>query len=122
LSQCIYGGKIDNDYDQRLLTSFLSKLFTARSFETGFALVANVDGVGGDNRYQLIYSFLFKIFKIDKLTKQINFRHIPMPNGSRRDHFLHWIENLSDRQSPSWLGLPNNAEKVLLTTRGMSRT
>lgn len=41
-----------------------------------------------------------------------------MPNGSRRDHFLHWIENLSDRQSPSWLGLPNNAEKVLLTTRG----
>lgn len=42
-----------------------------------------------------------------------------MPNGSRRDHFLHWIENLSDRQSPSWLGLPNNAEKVLLTTRGI---
>lgn len=54
LSQCIYGGKIDNDYDQRLLTSFLSKLFTARSFETGFALVSNVDGVGGDNnRYAL---------------------------------------------------------------------
>lgn len=52
LSQCIYGGKIDNDYDQRLLTSFLSKLFTARSFETGFALVANVDGAGGDNRYK----------------------------------------------------------------------
>lgn len=52
-------------------------------------------------------------------TEQINFRHITMPNGSRRDHFLHWIENLSDRQSPSWLGLPNNAEKVLLTTRGM---
>lgn len=43
-----------------------------------------------------------------------------MPNGSRRDHFLHWIESLSGRQSPSWLGLPNNAEKVLLTTRGMS--
>lgn len=50
LSQCIYGGKIDNDYDQRLLASFLGKLFTARSFETGFALVANVDGGGGDNR------------------------------------------------------------------------
>ncbi|XP_050421392.1 dynein heavy chain, cytoplasmic isoform X3 [Adelges cooleyi] len=95
LSQCIYGGKIDNDYDQRLLASFLGKLFTPRSFETGFALVANVDGVGGDDN-----------------------RQITMPNGSRRDHFLHWIENLSDRQSPSWLGLPNNAEKVLLTTRG----
>lgn len=56
------------------------------------------------------------------LTIQIHFRHITMPNGSRRDHFLHWIENLSDRQSPSWLGLPNNAEKVLLTTRGMLKT
>lgn len=44
-----------------------------------------------------------------------------MPNGSRRDQFLHWIESLSGRQSPSWLGLPNNAEKVLLTTRGVSK-
>lgn len=94
MSQCIYGGKIDNDFDQRLLTSFLSKLFTARSFETDFALVANVDGVSG------------------------NQRHITMPDGSRRDHFLKWIESFSDKQTPSWLGLPNNAEKVLLTTRG----
>lgn len=44
LSQSIYGGKIDNDFDQRLLLSFLSKLFTPRSFETDFALVANLDG------------------------------------------------------------------------------
>jgi len=94
-------------------------LFTARSFETGFALVANVDGVGGDNRYYFYYFYLIFFFIF---IKQIYFRHITMPNGSRRDHFLHWIENLSDRQSPSWLGLPNNAEKVLLTTRGMSRT
>ena len=41
-----------------------------------------------------------------------------MPEGTRRDHFLRWIETLSDKQTPSWLGLPNNAEKVLLTTRG----
>ncbi|KAL1461001.1 hypothetical protein WDU94_012934, partial [Cyamophila willieti] len=91
LSQSIYGGKIDNDFDQRLLGSFLSKLFTTRSFEADFALVANVDGAT---------------------------RHINMPDGNRRDHFLHWIEALPDRQTPSWLGLPNSAEKVLLTTRG----
>ncbi|XP_055310948.1 dynein heavy chain, cytoplasmic isoform X4 [Sitodiplosis mosellana] len=90
LSQSIYGGKIDNDFDQRLLASFLSKLFTAHSFETDFALVGNVDGQ----------------------------RNITMPDGTRRDHFMKWIENLSDRQTPSWLGLPNNAEKVLLTTHG----
>ena len=94
LSQCIYGGKIDNDFDQRLLASFLRKLFTPRSFESDFALVGNVDGGQGGQR------------------------HIKMPDGNRRDHFLKWIEALSDRQTPSWLGLPNNAEKVLLTTRG----
>ncbi|XP_026482181.1 dynein heavy chain, cytoplasmic isoform X8 [Ctenocephalides felis] len=97
LSQSIYGGKIDNDFDQRLLVSFLSKLFTPRSFESDFALVANVDGVAGGPNGQ---------------------RHITMPDGTRRDHFLKWIEGLADRQTPSWLGLPNNAEKVLLTTRG----
>ncbi|RVE54307.1 hypothetical protein evm_001134 [Chilo suppressalis] len=94
LSQCIYGGKIDNAFDQRLLHSFLCKLFTPRSFEADFALVANVDGATG------------------------NQRHITMPDGNRRDHFLKWIEELSDRQTPSWLGLPNNAEKVLLTNQG----
>ncbi|GJQ76160.1 hypothetical protein Trydic_g1905 [Trypoxylus dichotomus] len=91
LSQSIYGGKIDNDFDQRLLQSFLMKLFTPKSFESDFSLVANVEGTIG---------------------------HIIMPDGTRRDHFLKWIEALADRQSPSWLGLPNNAEKVLLTTQG----
>ncbi|KAG7158919.1 Dynein heavy chain, cytoplasmic-like [Homarus americanus] len=92
MSQCIYGGKIDNEFDQRLLTSFLAKLFTPRSFDPDFPLVCNVDGHEGQN--------------------------ITMPDGIRRDQFLHWVESLSDRQSPSWLGLPNNAEKVLLTTKG----
>ncbi|KRT84034.1 hypothetical protein AMK59_1732, partial [Oryctes borbonicus] len=91
LSQSIYGGKIDNDFDQRLLQSFLMKLFTPKSFESDFPLVVNVEGSMG---------------------------HIVMPDGTRRDHFLKWIESLSDRQTPSWLGLPNNAEKVLLTTQG----
>lgn len=97
LSQSIYGGKIDNDFDQRLLTSFLTKLFTPRSFEGDFALVANVDGVAGGPNGQ---------------------RHITMPDGTRRDQFLKWIDDLAHLQTPSWLGLPNNAEKVLLTNRG----
>ena len=94
LSQCIYGGKIDNEFDQRLLTSFLAKLFTPRSFEADFALVASKEVLPADAT------------------------RIVMPEGIRRDQFLQWIEALSDRQYPAWLGLPNNAEKVLLTTRG----
>ena len=36
----------------------------------------------------------------------------------RREQFLQWVENLPDNQTPAWLGLPNNAEKVLLTNKG----
>lgn len=92
LGQCIYGGKIDNDFDQRLLTSFLSQLFTPRSFEADFPLVVKVEGQ--------------------------DTRAITMPDGIRRDQFLNWVESLSLHQTPAWLGLPLNAEKVLLTTRG----
>jgi dynein heavy chain 1 len=40
LSQCIYGGKIDNEFDQRLLDSIVAKLFSPQSFETGFLLIS----------------------------------------------------------------------------------
>ena len=36
----------------------------------------------------------------------------------RREQFVQWTEKLPDAQSPSWLGLPNNAEKLLLTVQG----
>ena len=43
-----------------------------------------------------------------------------MPEGVRRDQFLAWIDGLPDKQSPDWLGLPNNAETVLMTNLGKS--
>ena len=86
LSQCIYGGKIDNEFDQRLLVSFLEELFNMKCFEADHPLVQG--------------------------------KNIHMPDGVRRDQFLAWIDALPDKQSPDWLGLPNNAETVLLTTLG----
>ncbi len=47
LSQCIYGGRIDNEFDQRLLDSFVNRLFTVKSFETEFALMGDIDGKMG---------------------------------------------------------------------------
>ena len=46
-------------------------------------------------------------------------KDIHMPEGTRRDQFLAWIDGLPDKQSPDWLGLPTNAETVLLTNLGM---
>ena len=85
LSQCIYGGKIDNEFDQKLLDAFLSKLFNEKCFDHEYSLVND---------------------------------SIVMPDCVRRDQFLAWIEQLADKQSPEWLGLPQNAENVLLTNQG----
>ncbi|KAK0424238.1 hypothetical protein QR680_008567 [Steinernema hermaphroditum] len=91
LSQCIYGGKIDNKFDQILLDSFLEKLFTEKAFESNCVLINNIDGRAS---------------------------HLCVPDGTTRDNLLTWVEDIKQHQMPSWLGLPNNAEKVLLTDRG----
>uniref|UniRef100_A0A2K5END2 Cytoplasmic dynein 1 heavy chain 1 n=1 Tax=Aotus nancymaae TaxID=37293 RepID=A0A2K5END2_AOTNA len=90
MAQSIYGGRVDNEFDQRLLNTFLERLFTTRSFDSEFKLACKVDG----------------------------HKDIQMPDGIRREEFVQWVELLPDTQTPSWLGLPNNAEKVLLTTQG----
>uniref|UniRef100_A0AAQ4PH56 Cytoplasmic dynein 1 heavy chain 1 n=1 Tax=Gasterosteus aculeatus aculeatus TaxID=481459 RepID=A0AAQ4PH56_GASAC len=90
MAQSIYGGRIDNEFDQRLLNTFMDRIFTKRSFDSEFKLALKVDG----------------------------HKDIKMPDGIRREEFMHWVEMLPDTQTPSWLGLPSNAEKVLLTTQG----
>ncbi|XP_047193613.1 cytoplasmic dynein 1 heavy chain 1 isoform X1 [Scophthalmus maximus] len=91
MAQSIYGGRIDNEFDQRLLITFLDRIFTKGSFDSEFKLALKVDG----------------------------HKDIKMPDGIRREEFIHWVEMLPDTQTPSWLGLPSNAEKVLLTTQGI---
>lgn len=90
LSQTIYGGKMDNVFDQRLLDSFLSKIFTGKSFEEAFVL-ANPE----------------------------NSNALSAPGGTKAADFQTWIaQNLPAIQKPSFMGLPDNAETVLLATRG----
>jgi len=96
LSQCIYGGRIDNPFDQRLLNGFLSKLFSLTSLNTDMKLIVEEQD--------------------DKTQKPTV---VTMPDGIKREQFVNWIEQTLRTliQQPSWLGLPNNAEVVLLTTR-----
>lgn len=44
MAQSIYGGRIDNEFDQRLLNTFLDRIFTKGSFDSGFKLALKVDG------------------------------------------------------------------------------
>ncbi|KAL3119196.1 hypothetical protein niasHT_003483 [Heterodera trifolii] len=42
-----------------------------------------------------------------------------MPNETNsKDEFINWVINIKALQTPNWIGLPNNAEKVLLAERG----
>lgn len=92
MSECVYGGKIDNAFDRRLLDTFLKQLFTVQSFELDYKLVQD------------------EAFSVN------------MPDAIRREQFVQWIENLKHQQTPSWLGLPNSAEIVLLTNYGVEIT
>eukprot|EP00043_Microstomoeca_roanoka_P020037 m.234910 g.234910 ORF g.234910 m.234910 type:complete len:4574 (+) comp17091_c0_seq1:164-13885(+) len=91
ITSSIYGGRIDNDTDMRLLRAFVDRFFTAASFEEGFPLVEADEAA----ETAAIYA----------------------PEGTRRDQFLQWADSLPNSQSPAWLGLPANAENVLLTNR-----
>ncbi|CAK8687664.1 unnamed protein product [Clavelina lepadiformis] len=90
-SQAVYGGRIDNDFDQRLLNSFLERIFTSSSFEQGYGLVHNQECL----------------------------LNINVPESAlRQQDFVEWTERLPEKQTPAWLGLPNNAEKLLLISHG----
>jgi dynein heavy chain 1 len=78
-----------------LLDAFISHLFTAHSFDADCSLIKNIDGKGGE---------------------------LCVPDGVTRDELLRWVQAIRQLQVPAWLGLPNNADKVLLTVRGGIRS
>ncbi|KAI9494709.1 dynein heavy chain [Zychaea mexicana] len=91
LKQSIYGGRIDNEYDQRLLDSFVNTLFTQHCYDLDFEIVKAT----GDNEQSVV-----------------------VPDGTKMEQFLEWVNKLPEREPPTWLGLPGNAERVLLTLKG----
>lgn len=90
LKQSIYGGRIDNEYDQHLLNSFVNSLFRPECYDIDFELVKG----NGENEKSIV-----------------------VPDGTKMDQFLDWVGKLPDREPPTWLGLPSNAERVLLTLK-----
>eukprot|EP01118_Nematostelium_gracile_P001172 TRINITY_DN1120_c0_g1_i1.p1 TRINITY_DN1120_c0_g1~~TRINITY_DN1120_c0_g1_i1.p1 ORF type:complete len:604 (+),score=181.76 TRINITY_DN1120_c0_g1_i1:243-1814(+) len=93
LGQTVYGGRVDNIFDLRLLDSFLEQLFTEHSFDADFPLFKSIG----------------------------NQTTLTIPeSATKRSQFLKWVENLPNTESPLWLGLPENAEVLLLTKKGQS--
>ena len=95
-----YGGKIDNESDFALLTSLVSTILSPSAYEIGHKLVEATPGYivsedGAD----------------DSLT---------VPSGTGLKEYMEWVNKLPEREPPTYLGLPANAEKLLLV--GLGRT
>lgn len=86
LIENLYGGKVDNEYDSKILVSLVEKFFTPESFDSSYPLFDVED---------------------EKIVP------LKMPDGIRYSQFLSWVEKLPDSESPTWSGLPLNVEKIL---------
>jgi len=93
LSESIYGGRIDNRFDQALVQSFIDALFQPKSFDVDFPLVASWDK---DDPQHLV----------------------TMPDATSREAFLEWVEKLPNSNPPTWLGLGPTAEARLVAGIG----
>ncbi|OJA07948.1 hypothetical protein AZE42_05923 [Rhizopogon vesiculosus] len=90
IKQSVYGGRVDSDFDQRILDAFVDKLFTPAAYNVDFDLVPTI---GGDHALEA-------------------------PDGTKLEHFLSWVQRLPDREPPSWLSLPPTAERVIAVAQG----
>ena len=86
-----YGGKIDDEGDFRLLGQLVASFLTPSAFDLGHKLV---DGPGDEA--------------------------LAVPGGTTTPDFLAWVQRLPEREPPTYLGLPANAEKLLLVGLGRS--
>jgi dynein heavy chain 1 len=92
VKQSVYGGRVDSDFDQRILDSFVDNLFTPSAYNVDFNLVPSVTGA----------------------------QVLAAPEGTKMEHFLSWVQGLPDREPPSWLSLPPTAERVIAAAQGLS--
>ncbi|TFK40902.1 dynein heavy chain protein 1 [Crucibulum laeve] len=90
VKQSVYGGRVDSDFDQRILDAFVDALFTPKAYNVDFDLVPTLTGT------QLLGA----------------------PDGTKMEHFMTWVQTLPDREPPSWLSLPPTAERVIAVAQG----
>lgn len=91
ISQSVFGGKIDNEYDQKILLSLVNQFFCAESFDLGYKLFQ--PPLGEPDNY------------------------LSIPEAKSHAEFDKWIKAIDLTESPAWSGLPNNVEKIVREAR-----
>lgn len=87
-----YGGKIDDEGDFTRLSELVDTFITPAAFEDEHLLVSGGDGNSDPG--------------------------LTLPNGTTMKDFTGWVNKLPEREPPTYLGLPANAEKLLLVGQG----
>jgi dynein heavy chain 1 len=82
----MYGGKIDDEGDWRTLASIVGDCMTPAAFEDNFKIVKDTEHSEG----------------------------LELPTTTGWKDFMQWVNELPEREPPTYLGLPANAEKLLL--------
>lgn len=95
----IYGGKVDNEADFKQLSELVNSFLTPEAFEDDHKLVK-----GAPREEAEIYSE--------------GDGSLTVPEGNEMKDFMEWVNNLPEREPPTYLGLPANAEKLLLVGHG----
>lgn len=90
----MYGGKIDSEHDFTILTELVTSIMDPAAFEEGH--------------------------KIVKPTAENDETSLEVPSGTAFKAFVDWVNELPEREPPTYLGLPANAEKLLLV--GQAKT
>jgi dynein heavy chain 1 len=85
-SQSIFGGKVDNDFDLRILQSLVDYFFRKETFNVDYPLFDSLEAGSGS---QLV-----------------------VPDVKGYKDFLAWIKALPSTESPAWSGLPLNVETL----------
>lgn len=94
-----YGGKIDDEEDFRQLSDIVKQCMTPAAFEDGHQLVEAARGQEAEKYSEGDGS-------------------LTVPEGTTMVDFMSWVDDLPEREPPTYLGLPANAEKVLLVGHG----
>lgn len=93
-----YGGKIDDEADFKELSSLVDRFLTPAAFDDDHKLVNGVPNKEGGSTE--------------------GDRGLLVPGGTQMRDFMEWVHRLPEREPPTYLGLPANAEKLLLVGHG----
>ena len=89
-----YGGKVDNEHDYEQLRGFVQSILTPAAYDYEYNIIQNLG-----NKEHIVNGGKLELL---------------LPAGTGWKDLIAWVDSLPEREPPTYLGLPANAEKLLL--------